>query len=152
MKRIVIFIFLMLFSGIGLMAQQPQGMVDDPTDPVFRAKFETVDFQGSVAAEVLDDATKRYYLVDMKQFPSRFEKIWFLNLVFSDEMIVNMDSDISQDRMWFMAFKRYPAKEVLAHFESLKTQTHKVGKQMTSAEQKQWMEQHDKYIRKEDRQ
>jgi hypothetical protein len=151
MKQMMIFCSLMLLWGSCLMAQEPQGMVDDPTDPVFRAQFEQVDFKGNTAVEVLDDASRRYFLVDMTSFPSRFEKIWFLNLVFADDMIVNMDSDLSQDRMWFMAFKTYPKQDVLDHFEALKKKTLDAREKMTSEEKAKWMAKHDKYQGKEER-
>lgn len=133
-----------------LVAQQETGMVADPTDPAFRSRFQDVSFGDAVAVKVLEDANRSYFLADMTMFPTRFEKITFLNLVFVDDILVNMDPDLSQERMWFMAFSSFPEADILLRFEELKEKTLQANREMTSAEKEAWLEIHDKYQKEED--
>ena len=140
--------FLSLFflgsSGL-IVAQHESELWIAPSNPDFRAKYADVEFGEAIAVKVIESQTKNYFIVDLTKFNSRFEKIWYLNLVFKEEKIVNIDPDIANDRLWFQASRQYDESDVLELFASLKEKTDQVSLKMTLQEKKEWMVKNDKY-------
>ncbi len=117
----------------------------DPANPAFRAKFEDLKFGDQFSLAALTDPDKTYYIVDFTKLNSHFEKVWFMNLVFAQDKVVNIDSNIGSDRVWFMASNRYTQKDVQDIFLALKKQTQEQSASMSPGEQAKWLETHDKY-------
>ena len=140
--------FLLLFflgsSGL-IIAQHESELWVAPSDPDFRAKYADVEFGENIAVKVIESQAKNYFIVDLTKFNSRFEKIWYINLVFKEEKIVNIDPDIANDRLWFQASRQYDESDVLELFASLKEKTDQVSLKMTLQEKKEWMVKNDKY-------
>lgn len=140
--------FLSLFflgsSGL-IVAQHESELWIAPSNPDFRAKYADVEFGEAIAVKVIESQTKNYFIVDLTKFNSRFEKIWYINLVFKEEKIVNIDPDIANDRLWFQASRQYDESDVLELFASLKEKTDQVSLKMTLQEKKEWMVKNDKY-------
>jgi hypothetical protein len=122
----------------------PAGMVD-PSDPAFRAKYAGISFGDHFSLMVLSDATNNYYLVDFTWLESKFQKVYFMNLVFGEKKIVNIDSDLGQDRIWFLSNKKNSEQEITDLLLSLKQKTDRKSEEMTAAEQEAWLKANNKY-------
>jgi hypothetical protein len=140
------FLFLILATYAGnASGQQMDGKYINPKDPEFRKKYEQANFDGKFAILAETDETNNYFIADFSQLPSKFEKVFFLNLVFKNDKLVNIDSDVTQVKIWFLASKRYQQKEILAIFDRLKEKTTSAGKSFTEPEKEQWLLKNDKY-------
>lgn len=141
-------ITLILLTSIASSAfsQQEVSTLIDPRDAALRAQFREADFGGNLAIRVAGDPVKEYYVVDMNRFGSRFERIWFINLVFQSAEVVTLDHDIAADQMWFFAPKSYPEEKVLALFDKMKRSADSVSSGMTEEEKAAWLKKNDKYI------
>jgi len=142
--RILFLIFLVGASSVTFCQQESQSAID-PHDPVFRAQYKDVEFVDNFALQVAGDSTNNYYILDMTRLNSRFEKIWFINLIFKEGTVVTIDSDISQDQFWFLANRKYNQTDVLDRFSELKEATDEVSARMTAEEKSEWLKVNDKY-------
>ncbi len=142
--RFFLLLFFLASSGL-IVAQQESEPWVAPSDPDFRAKYAGVEFGETIAVKVIESQTKNYFIVDLTKFNSRFEKIWYLNLIFKEEKIVNIDPDIANDRLWFQANRKYDESDVLELFTLLKEKTDQVSLKMTLQEKEEWMIKNDKY-------
>lgn len=146
-KRFLTVIVMVLsywFAG-NIMAQEVSVLPIDPSNPEFRAKFDKLEFNDRFAVLAASDESNHYFLADFSKFQTRFEKIWFLNLVFQDAIIVTIDSAIELDRFWFLSKRIYSEEQVLDEMDALKTSTFKRSEEMTEDEKAEWMGIHDKY-------
>jgi len=117
----------------------------NPEDPAFRAKYKDISFGGHFIIDVLSDEKNNYYIVDFSKLPSRFEKVYFMNLVFKKDKIVNIDSDITQQQVWFLAARMFSVTSVEEIVNSLKAETDKVNASFTDEEKVKWLQENDKY-------
>jgi len=150
----------LLLSGIIMVINVPQMKAQDqssqaiqmlaaseinPEDPAFRAKYKDISFGGHFIIDVLSDEKNNYYIVDFSKLPSRFEKVYFMNLVFKKDKIVNIDSDITQQQVWFLAASMFPASSIEEIVNSLKAETDKANASFTDEEKVKWLQVNDKY-------
>lgn len=63
------------------------------------------------------------YLVDMTKLTSKFERVYFMDLVYKDSKIISMDSDINKDQLRFAANNKYPFQEIKKIFLDFKVKT-----------------------------
>ncbi len=140
----VLLIFL-LISGSMVIAQEVSTLQIDPSNPEFRTQFSKLEFKDRFAVLATSDGANNYFMADFSQLPGKFEKIWFLNLIFQSSRIVNIDPGIDRNRVWFLASRKFSEKEVLDEFEELKVRTMKESSQMTETEKSEWMKINDKY-------
>jgi len=141
----IVTLTLLLVLASSAFAQQGVSTVIDPQDAALRAQFREADFGGNLAIRVAGDPVKEYYVVDMNRFVSRFERIWFINLVFQSAEVVTLDHDIAADQMWFFAPKRLPEEKALALFDEMKRSADSVSNGMTEEEKAAWLQKNDKY-------
>ena len=145
MKKVRFYCILMiLFSFRFAIGQVNAPASINPEDPAFRQKFSQLTFDGKFYIKAVVDATNDYYLVDFSQFPEKFERVYFVNLVFKSDKIVNIDHDIFQDRVWFLVNNKVSGKEAGAEFDLLRDKTLKASETMTKEEKDQWMLKNDK--------
>ena len=97
MKRIILFSFI-LFAALTIRAQK-EGI--NPGDPSFNKKYENFDFKGQFAVLVYKTGDYNYLLLDFSKFSTRFERIYFMNLSFTSDKLINIDSDIAKNEVWF---------------------------------------------------
>jgi hypothetical protein len=146
MKKKIIAGTLLLFSlCLTVWSQEDQKISINPSDPAFREKFSHIRFDGNFAILAVKDNVNNYYMADFTQFPVKFEKVYFMNLVYKSKMIVNIDGDISQERVWFMANKSISDKDVLDEFAKLRDKTLSASASMSAEEKTQWMTKNDKF-------
>lgn len=135
----------LLLTGQAITAQTQENPEINPSDPAFRLKFENTDFHGKFSVLVLNDKTNNYYLVDFSKLKGKYEKVYFLSLVFKNDKIVNIDSDLSQDKIWFLSDKGNPAEEINSIFQNLKDQTIKSSNTLPEDQKANWLLANDKY-------
>ena len=116
-----------------------------PSDTGSREWINQIRFDGSLAKKVCSDSVRDYYLMDLTKFSCRFELLWFMNLVFQDDKLVNIDPNVDHDRMWFTAVRRYPEQEILEVFGSLFRRAQERTGQLSLQEQENWLKRNDKY-------
>lgn len=145
MKKVFVLVFLILGFFSLTMGQGVNPVRIDPTDPGFREKFSHLNFNGKFYVLALKDEVNNYYMADFSQFPEKFERIYFLSLVYNSDKIVNIDSDISQDRVWFQVNGKFSDKEAGAQFNEFRKNTLKASSTFTAAEKAAWMKKNDKF-------
>jgi len=137
-------LLILLLSGTGQVLYAQQSNID-PSDTSFVQKYASFDFKGKFAVKAEEDERNNYYLIDFTLLPGRFEKVYFMNLTFKSTEIVNLDPDISRDRIWFLADKKHSEKQVLDLLFDLKKRTIKAATSLTEQEKVKWLKENDKY-------
>ena len=84
-------------------------------------------------------------MADFTRFPEKFERVYFINLVYKSGKIVNIDNDLSQNRVWFLVNNKYSGKEAGTEFDQLRDQTLKAATTLTAEEKANWMLKNDKF-------
>ena len=139
------FIFIFLISGFSGLAQSSEDMEIDLRNPEFRKKYESIDFKGNFSMKVLTDNTNNYFIVDFSSFKEKFEKVYFLSLIFQNGKIVNIDSDISRDKVWFLSHINNSTEEINSTLKELKVQTIEKSSSLSAEEKASWIKENDKY-------
>ncbi len=143
LKRIPLLITgFVILLGTALPAQN---FVFNPLDEAQKKSLESFDLQGKFAVSYASDENNLYYLVDFSKLSTRFEKVYFINLSFSEQKIVNVDGDLTKDHILFKAGIRYPETEIVGIFDQLKKITEEKAKGMSPAGMEFWLKQNDKY-------
>jgi hypothetical protein len=142
MRSLSLTVLVFLFPLAALLAQD---VYINPADPAFRAKYKDVDFAGRFSVLAVSDQDNNYYMVDFTKLPTKFEKVYFINLVFKGGKAVNIDSDLSQERVWFLAVKSTKEQSVHDYFLDLKKKTEDAAAAFTAEEQAGWLKKNDKY-------
>ncbi len=114
-------------------------------DPGFHAKYASFDFHERFAVRIQSDRINNYYLINMASFSNRFEKVWFMNLTFSEHQLVNVDPDITKSYVVFTSPVTFQEKEILKLLDDLKERTVKKSATMTDEERERWLGKNDKY-------
>ena len=117
----------------------------NPADPVFRAKYESLVFNDKFVLLAESDNNNNYYIADFSKLKSRFEKIYFLNLVFQSDKIVNMEGNLEEERIWFLADKQYEVNNIFTLFDELKEKTLSASTAYSVEEKNTWLKANDKY-------
>ena len=138
-----VFIFtLSLLVNLTLSAQQSE---INPAYPGFITKYANFDFKGSFAAAIDKDAANNYFLIDFSKLNSRFERVYFMNLSFSYDEIINIDPDINKNRVCFMSHKNYSVADVLKTFDAIKEKVLLTSSSWSEDKESQWLNVNDKY-------
>jgi hypothetical protein len=146
MKKVPFFCILMILFSLGSARGQENNSVSiNPSDPAFRAKFSHLDFDGKFYKLAVVDAVNYYYMADFTLFQDKFERVYFINLIYKSGKIVNIDSDLSQDRVWFLVNKKFSTREAGEEFDSLKDQTLKMSDSFSAEEKNNWMQKNSKF-------
>jgi hypothetical protein len=146
MKKLLILLTGLFFLGTGtISAQQNTPVQIDPGNPAFQESYRHFDFKGQFASLVLEDTENNYFLVDFSKLPGKYEKVCFMNLSFGEGKIVNIDSDLSHDKIWFLSNKKYEAADILKIFSSLKAKTDLSSQTLTGEQKSAWLKANDKY-------
>ena len=146
MKKAPFFCILMILLTFSFVrGQEAKTSTINPEDPAFREKFSHLNFDGKFYLLAIKDAVNNYYMADFTQLPQKFERVYFILLVNKSDKIVSIDSDLSQDRVWFMVNNKYSDKEAGVRFDQLRDQTLKASATMTEEEKASWMLKNDKF-------
>ena len=107
--------------------------------------FNQVDFGDKFSVLVSSDDQFDYYVIDLTKLDGRFERIYFMNLAYDEQKIVNLDGDVSKDQTWFKSYYTNKEEEIICLFKDLKEKTDQASKSMTSDEISAWMLENDKF-------
>jgi hypothetical protein len=140
MKQLFIAILVSLSSGL-TMAQSGNHAVEDQNSLQAYASY---DFQGKFAAMVGQVGNNKVYLVDFSLLPTRFERVFFMNLSFGSYEIVNMDPTVTENRVRFMSDRNNAEKDVLQQLSELRERTVKANA-WTEDQKAAWLKKNDKY-------
>jgi hypothetical protein len=146
MKKVPLFCILMILLITGFVrGQETSASSINPEDPAFREKFSHLTFGGKFYILAVKDAVNNYYMADFTQLPGKFERVYFISLVNKQDKIVSIDSDLSQDRVWFMVNNKYSDKEAGTWFNQLRDETLKATSALSAEEKAAWMLKNDKF-------
>ena len=112
--------------------------------------FDQQDFGDRFAVKVLSEDDYDYYVIDLTKLGGRFERIYFLNLVFGDHKLINIDPGIDNSQLWFKAYYQYTESEILCLFDDLLSETRKISSSWTVEEKQLFLNKYDKYKIKTD--
>jgi len=140
--RGVLLYCLLTVVAFGAMAQQK---CIDPSDSALVQKYADFDFHGNFALMVEKDNLNNYFLADLSSFTGRFERVWFLNLVFQHPEVVNIDPNISRNHIWFQAHSRYSVQSILDQLDVCKKETMASSERWSPSEKSNWLKMNDKY-------
>jgi len=136
---------ILALSLLAILTVHAQKPADQTHDSSFITKFSRYDFKGKFSAAVDEDANRNWFLADLSKLPSHFERVYFMNLAFSEEALVNVDSDIHKNFICFTANKKYETSEVLQTFDELKKKVDGVNTTWSEDQKSQWLNKNDKY-------
>ncbi|MDP1622574.1 MAG: hypothetical protein Q8M08_09590 [Bacteroidales bacterium] len=141
MKRLLFFTP-MFFAILTVSAQQP-GV--QPDDPAFIAKYANFNFKGKFASVIESDGINNYFLLDFSQLPTRFDRVYFMNVSFASKEIINIDPDLNKTRVCFMANVKYDQNEVLAIYDDIKKKVVETSFSLPADKKAEWLKNNDKY-------
>jgi hypothetical protein len=136
---------LILALSFSVLSASAQENGFNPSDPGCAERYAKFDFQGKFAALVFSDKVNNYYLVNFSLLPTRFEKIWFMNMAFKNGKVVNIDPNVSRSQVWFQSNLKYPSDEILLLFGQLRTRTGEAAVDLNGQQQEKWLRENDKY-------
>lgn len=139
------FVFAFLIAGFSGLAQTSADLEMDLRNPEFRKKYENIDFKGNFSMQVLKDNTNNYFVVDFSSFKEKFERVYFLSLIFQNGKVVNIDSDINRDKVWFLSHISNSTEEVNSILKDLKLKTIEKSSSLSPEEKASWLKENDKY-------
>ena len=112
--------------------------------------FNQEEFGDRFSVLVFSDDNYDYYAIDLTKLKDRFERVYFMNLTYTDSRVVNLDSDISKDQTWFKSYYKFKEEEITCMYKDLKDKTVNIGNEMTEAEKSAWMAKNDKFKKTND--
>ncbi|HPS63876.1 MAG TPA: hypothetical protein PLK82_12490 [Bacteroidales bacterium] len=140
-QRTAFLTMLLLFAGV-ICAQKP---AIQPDDPAFRDQYKHFNFHGAFAVMIDQDEISRYFLVNLAELPSRFERVWFMNLAFQSDKVVNIDPDLAKDWICFKSSGCHASDSVLRVFNELKVKTQEKAAEWPDSKKSLWLKENDKY-------
>ena len=140
MKPLFTIFFVCIFTAASL-AQSSLS----PGDPGFLDQYIHFDFKGNFASHILSEEESNYFLVDLTKIPSRFDRIYFMNLSFSAIEIVNVDFNVNKKVACFKGHIKYSQTTILAKFDELLTKTLLVSSTSSADQKEDWLKINDKY-------
>lgn len=111
-------------------------------------KFDQEEFNGRFCVFADQAGESSYFVTDMTRLPDRFSKIYFLNLVYAEKMVVNIDPAVDKEQMWFKANIIFEEEDVACRMEDILEETLSAGEKMSGREKDEWLTRHDKFHQK----
>lgn len=138
----IYFLVLVLIANFTVSAQKTQIL---PADPAFIAKYANFDFLGNFASVIDKDSANNYFLLDFSKLPTRFERVYFMNLSFSSDELINIGPDITRDQVCFMSNNKYNETSVLIIFDEIKKKVALTSSSWSDEKKSEWLKENDKY-------
>jgi hypothetical protein len=142
MKNSLLFVLLI---GINMTVIAQSGVTVPFNSSAGIAEYAGYDLKDRFAACIAGDSIHDYYLVDLARFESRFEKVYFMNLTFSVKELINLDPDLSRDRVLFMVVKTPSAENLVGELEKIHDQVNDTVKAWPAGRKSAWLNENDKY-------
>ena len=138
----VLFICLMLLGNVMAFSQQAVGSFELSA---MKTQVEEFNFDGKFAHRMNGDSVNNYYLINLSKLPSRFERVYFMNLSFGCGELINIDPDIAGRSLFFMSKKSYQESEILRQLNHLCDSTVNTSALWALEEKAEWLKSNDKY-------
>ena len=133
MRPFLLIVMLTVLSTVNVCAQGPE------------LDFDQENFNGQFCVAAIAFEYDNYYVTNLTEFSSRMERIYFLNLVYKENKIVNIDAGIDNDQMWFKSHDANTEEEIICLMNDLRDQSKTEVKTFTEKEKEAWLEKHDKF-------
>jgi len=137
----LITIFFTTFSSI-LSGQEVCPSADIPFE------FDHSEFNGKFCVYVASEESSDYYVIDLEKLPLRFDRIYFLNLVYKEKKVISIDNDINKDVLWFKSFDTFSREDVICLMEELLLETGAAIDSYSENQKSEWLQVHDKFSKK----
>jgi hypothetical protein len=140
-------VFLILMS-IMILAASGQSVNTKPAGGNAQASalvFDQKEFGDRFSVMNFSENDYDYYVIDLTKLADRFERIYFLNLTYKDQRLINLDADIEKSQIWFKAYHQFNETEINCLFKDLKEKTAQTCQGMTSEEKSAWLAKNDKF-------
>lgn len=143
MKKL--FFLLLFITAVGAYAQN----AGDDQAPL-RLVFKQADFGERFSVQAEQDDAYNYFVTDLTKFSSKLERTLFLNLVFEDDKIISIDSDLSKDQLWFKAPASMAVQDVNCKFDDLRAEAVKKAASMSDTDKSSFVGKNEKFNEKKD--
>lgn len=144
MKKYILALLLLFISAQAVIAQQTVVLPCGTADGI-PVTFEQKDFDGRFAVLAIIQEEYQYFVIDQTALGSRFERIYFLNLVYGESKLISIDGQVDNDQLWFKAHIKHTEQEMVGLFDELKGKTVQASQSMPDSEKNAWMNKYDKF-------
>jgi hypothetical protein len=110
--------------------------------------FDQDEFEGRFSVLFQSDENYDYYVIDLTWLKDRFERVYFMNLAYSESKLVSIDGDINKDQTWFKSYYTNKEADITCLLNELQEKTANAGMEMSPAEKSTWLSMNDKFIKK----
>ena len=135
--------FFLLFNLLGATAYSQEQAPSETYQPDLYFAQEDFGESFAVMAEPGDDYN--YYVVDLTRFAGWKEKTCFLNLIYEDNILISIDSDITKEQLWLKAPVAIAETEVTCALDEMKEKAVSDIRSMTKEEEANWLEKNKKF-------
>lgn len=108
-------------------------------------EFSQDDFGDRFCVMAQGDSDASYYVIDQTKLPGEFGRIYFLNLIYQDNKVVNIDPDIHDDQMWYKASSSYTDEEIVCLMDELREKTIQKESSLNQDEKASWLKKNSKF-------
>ncbi len=134
--RKIYLVWTMLLFGSSLFAQSSRVIVtssevrtnsekpdfDSQTSEAIQ-KYKDFNFEDQFVVLVEIDQQNNFFLIDISEFKSQFEKNYFLKLVKDDNSLKLLDDGQNSSKAWLCTDRHSPEEEIMKLLVELKTKT-----------------------------
>jgi hypothetical protein len=126
-------------------AQSDGNSVQKSQSDITALVFSQEEFQGRLSVLFYSDSNYDFYVIDLTSFKDRFEKVYFMNLTYSDPRIFNIDGDLDKDQTMFKSYYTNKETDITCLFKDMKAKTDEAGLKMNAEEKSAWLAANDKF-------
>ncbi|MCW3085445.1 MAG: hypothetical protein JWP12_2811 [Bacteroidetes bacterium] len=105
--------------------------------------YTNIRFNSSFAVIAENNANSNFYAVNLNDFQTELEKMYFESIAFQQNKIVRIDAG-NLNIAWFKVDKTYTDAEISQLFNSLKQQTITQVGSMTELQRQEWLNTNNK--------
>ena len=146
--KIVLLMLLTITMNV-VIGQTTENTVSDDRDKNFTLAFNQMEFGDRFCVLYSTDDVYDYYVIDLTKLESQFERIYFFNLTYEEQRIINLDGDIDKDQTWYKTYYLNKEEEITCLFNDLKEKAHKASSDMTEVERSAWLMKNNKFKKSE---
>ncbi len=105
--------------------------------------YTNIRFNNSFTVIAENNTTSNFYAVNLNEFQSELEKMYFESIAFQQNKIVRIDAG-NPNIAWFKVDKSYTNAEISQLFNSMKQQTISQVSSMTELQRQEWINTNNK--------
>lgn len=88
---------------------------------------------------VKSDANNYYYQIDLTKFSTQFEKSFFMNQVYKNNVLVSIDSDLSKNKIQIMSNIAHTEQKIIENIEDVIYKTVSANSSYSPQDKQNWM-------------